>query len=328
MRPTFWKSVAAAGLLAAASLVPRAALAAEPLFTLTDARGDDRGDGTLRYPVRFYDLAPGDLDIVSLEARRVEGGTEFEATFANRIPPTARRTVDIGGTSLDAIARFGFYTTNVDIYVDTDRVHGSGAVHTLPGRKAQIAEANAWEKVIAVTPRPYEAKSTLRRILLKSLKKDMREEQGRVDPEQAERLRLALPDDVERHVFFPTRIRVVGRALRFFVPDSFLGEPAKSTWSYVVVVTGADVEQRFDLSDQVGMAREGDNLFVLPIAPGGREDRFGGAQEDDPLQPPIIDLIVPAGFDQQRILRDYDLRSGRPVQLPGVVPAEFGKIVR
>lgn len=327
MRSTFWKPLAAAGL-AAALLVPVAASGAgETIFTLTDPRGDDRGDGTLRYPVRYYDLAPGDLDILSLEARRVEAGTEFEATFANRIRPTARRTVDIGGTSLDSLARFGFYTTNVDIYIDTDRVDGSGAVNTLPGRRAEISPGSAWEKVVALTPRPYDAKSTLKRILLKSLKRDLREEEGRVDPEQAERLRQALPGDVESHVFFPTRIRVVGRSIRFVVPDSFLGGPAKSTWSYVVVVTGADFEQRFDVSDKVGLTREPDNLFLLPVSPGGREDRFGGGQEDDALQPPIIDMIVPQGMTQQRILRDYDLRTKRAVQLPGVVPAEYTKIV-
>jgi hypothetical protein len=324
------RNVTAAALLAGALLLPAAALSAveEPIFTLTDPRGDDNGDGTLRYPVRYYDLAPGDLDILSLSARRVDGGTEFEATFANRVRPTARRTIDIGGTSLDSVARYGFYTTNVDIYIDTDGTPGSGAVQTLPGRGAHIAKVNAWEKAISLTPRPFDAKSTLKRILLKQLKRDLREKEGRVDPEEAQRLRLALPSDIESRIFFPNRIRVVGRAIRFFVPDSFLGGPAKSTWSYVVVVTGTDIEQRFDISEQVGVAREADNLFVLPIAPGGREDRFGGAQEDDPLEPPIIDLIVPVGFDQQRILRDYDLRTGKPVQLPGVVPAEFGKIVR
>jgi hypothetical protein len=293
-----------------------------------DPRGDDNGDGTLRYPVRYYGLAPGDLDLLSLTARRVDDGTEFEATFANPIRPTAQRTVDIGGTSLDQVARFGFYTTNIDIYIDTDtdRVAGSGAVNTLPGRRAAIAPAHAWERMIALTPRPFEARSRLKSILLKSLKRELRDEQGRVDPEEAKRIKSALPADVESHIYFPNRIRVASRSIRFTVPDSFLGGPAKDTWSYVVVVTGCDIDLRFDVSGVAGsLTREvQDNLLVLPIAPGGREDHFGGAQEDDNLQPPIIDLIVPPGFTQQRILRDYDLRTDRPVELVGVVPGEAG----
>ena len=316
----------AAPLLAAlwAPAPARAAGRGETIFTLTDPRGDDDGDGTLTYPLSYYGLAHGDLDLTSLVARRIEGGTEFEATFANPIRPTARRTIDIGGTSLDTVARYGFYTMNVDIYIDTDHAPGSGGLNTLPGRIAEIAPANAWEKVIALTPRPFDARTTLKRILLKQLKRELAEKEGKVTPEAAERIKTTLPDDVDSHIFFPTRVRVVGRTIRFQVPDSFLGGPAQPTWSYVVAVTGTDIEQRFDLSDQVGALREGDNLMVLPIAPGGQTDRFGGAEEDNPLEPPILDLIVPAGTTQQKVLRDYDLRSKRPVQLPGVVPAPAG----
>jgi C-terminal binding-module, SLH-like, of glucodextranase len=318
---------AAAALLAGALVLPAAALwaAKEPIFTLTDPQGDDNGDGTLSYPANYHDLAPGDLDLLSLSARRVDGGTELEATFANSVRSTARRTS--GGTSLDAVARHGFYTANVDIYIDTDGAAGSGAVQTLPGRGARIASANAWEKAICLTPRPSAARSTLKRILLKQLERDLRAKQEGVDAREARRLRRALPA-IESRIFFPDRIRVAGSSIRFFVPDSFLGGPARPTWSYVVVVTGTDIEQRFDTSQKVGVTREADNLFVLPIASGSREDRFGGAQEEDPLQPPIVDLIVPAGFDQQRVLRDYDLRTHKPVQLPGIVPAEYGKIVK
>jgi C-terminal binding-module, SLH-like, of glucodextranase len=319
-------AAALAAVLLASAAAPSTAYAAKGdlLWTLSDPRGDDNGDGTLRYPLRYYGLAQGDLDLLSLTARRVDGGTELEATFANPIRPTERRTIDIGGTNLDQVARFGFYTTNVDIYIDTDRVAGSGALETLPGRVAAVAPAFAWEKAIALTPRPFEARTRLKDILLKSLKAELRDEQGRVDPEQAERIKAALPADVESHIYFPNRIRTAGRSIRFTVPDSFLGGPALATWGYVVVVTGADIDLRFDAAPIAGglTRKVKDNLMVLPISPGGREDHFGGAQEADALQPPIIDLIAPPGFTQQRILRDYDLRTDRPVELPGVVPAE------
>ncbi len=175
---------------------------------------------------------------------------------------------------------------------------GSGALETLPGRVAAVALAFAWEKAVALTPRPFEARTRLKSILLKTLKSELRAEQGRVDPEQAERIKTALPDDVESHIYFPNRIRAAGRSIRFTVPDTFLGGPAQPTWGYVVVVTGADIDLRFDTSAIAGgvTRKVHDNLMVLPLSPGGREDHFGGAQEDDHLQPPILDLIVPLGF--------------------------------
>jgi len=320
--------ILAAALLLSA-LVPGAATVAQAakdpdlLFSLTDPRGDDNGDGTLIYPLKYYGLSPGDLDLLSLTARKVDGGTEFEATFLNPVRPTARRTIDEGGTTLDSIARFGFYTTNLDIYIDTDRVPNSGATNTLPGRKADIDPKFAWERMICLTPRPFDARASLKRILLKQLQKELRDKEGKVSREAADQIKTTLPDDVDTHIFFPTRIRVFGKSIRFFVPDSFLGGPAKATWAYTVIVTGTDVDQRFDLSDELKVTRKSqDNLMVLPVGIGGADDRFGGGQEDDDLEPPIIDMIVPPGFTQQRILRDYDLRSHRPVQLLGVVPAE------
>jgi hypothetical protein len=322
-------SRAAAALLFALGVASLAATAAgardDVIFTLTDPRGDDHGGGELTYPLHYYGMSPGDLDLVSLTARAVDGGTEFEAAFANPVRPTARQTIDEGGTSLDSVARYGFFTTNLDIYIDTDRVAGSGAVMTLPGRRAEIAPAFAWERAICLTPRPFDAKQSLKRILLRQLKRELASKQGKVTPEQADRIKTTLPEDVETHIFFPSRIRVFGRSIRFFVPDSFLGGPAKDTWAYTVVVTAADVDQRFDLSDTLAVTRaSAESLMVLPVGSGGREDRFGGGEGDD-LQPPIIDLIVPPGFTQERILRDYDLRNRRPVQLLGVVPAEVAK---
>ena len=61
--------------------------------------------------------------------------------------------------------------------------------------------------------------------------------------------------------------------------------------------------------------------MILPIAPGRRRESFGGGRQDDPLQPPLVDVIVPAGTAQEAELKDYDLQAKRPVRLQGVVPA-------
>jgi len=295
------------------------AVADELLFRLEDPRGDDSGDGTIRYPLNFYGFRPGDLDLREVVARRVAGGTEFEISFTSPVRSPGGRTIDVGGSQLDDVARFGFYTVNVDLYVDTDRKPGSGGVRTLPGRKAVLAPETAWERAIVLTPRPQEARSSLKRILLKGLKNELEGSES-AGPE-VDRMRQLLPDEVERHVFFATRIRVQGRRIRFFVPDEFLGGPARADWSYVVFTTGADVDQRFSLAELVGGTAE-EGLFVVPVAPGGAVDRFGGARDDDRGQPPILDLVVPAGRSQESVLSDYDRTGKRPVVLPGVVPAE------
>ncbi len=295
-------------------------LGADKIFTLEDARGDDHGDGDLTYPLSYYGLAKGDLDLLSLSASRVSGGTEFAATFAQHVRPTARRTIDVGGTSLDDIARLGFYTTNLDIYIDTDHVAGSGGVVTLPGRRAELDPANGWERMICLTPRPFEARTALKNILLKSLKRQLNQKDG-ADREDAERLKAALPDELESRVFFPTRVRVSGSTIRFFVPDSFLGGPARADWGYVVFTTGADIDLRFEINAP-GLDKASDErLMLLPISPGGNSDHFGGGRDDDDQQPPIVDLIVPAGTTQEKILRSGDPFKKIPVRLPAVIPA-------
>ena len=303
---------------------PAAGAGARSIFTLTDPRGDDHGAGSLIYP-RRDDLRPGDLDLLSLEARALPDGTEFEARFARPIQPTARRTIDIGGGSLDDIARYNFYTFNLDIYIDTDRVSGSGSLATLPGRKAEVEPGNAWEKAICLTPRPNEARVALKRLLTRFDRRDRKARGERIDTGEEKGIELQIDRDTDSRVFFPTRIHVFGPTVRFFVPASFLGGTAKPAWSYVVAVSGADIYQELDIGAALKITRpDPDSLMILPIEPGSWSDRFGGGRDDDPLEPPLVDLIVPPGRSQEAILKDDDPNTKRPVRLPGVVPSAAG----
>lgn len=290
------------------------------LFRLEDARGDDRGDGSLRYPLNYYDLAPGDLDLLSFSAKTAKGGTEFEVSFASPVRKPDSRPTDLGGGRLDEAARFGFYGMNVDVYIDTDREAGSGGIATLPGRKARLRADTAWDRAVILTPRPHEARSSLARAMVKSLKQEL-ETSNEAERESLEAMRAQVPDDVERRVFFPTRIRVVGRSIRFFVPEEFLGGTAKAEWSYVVFTSGADIDQRFTLPASVGGSPD-DGLFILPARPGGAPDRFGGNRDGDRGQPPILDLLTGKATNQSSVLSDYEPNGSRPAELPGVVPVE------
>jgi hypothetical protein len=299
------------------------ALAAEDLvFRLEDPRDDDHGDGTIRYPLSYYDLRPGALDLVAVEVRNEGDEVVFEVGFARNVVKTDRRTIDIGGGNLDDLARFDFFQQNVDIYIDTDRQSGSGGLNALPGRKANLAPETAWERAVVLTPRPFDARTAIERLLLRELRQEL--DRGELPPEDTARLKESIPTDVARHIFFPNKIRVRGSKIIFSVPQEFLGGPAQASWSYVIFSSGAQIDQRFDFSADVNFARQ-QSLFILPVAPGGAQERFGGARDDDYQQPPILDLIVAPGTSQKQVLSNYDPYRKRPVVLPGVVPAELQK---
>ena len=296
------------------------ASADEYIFKIPDPRGDDHGDGTLLFPTES-DLRPGDLDIISFAAREHDGGTMFEIDFANTIERPDTRVIDAGGKTLDSVARLGFFTFNVDIYIDMDRKEGSGYTHTLPGRTANIASAHAWEKVVFLNPRPNDARSQLRRMLHDAAEDKLKAAKGRVDPEDQNQINANLALDLDGRYFMPTRVRVAGRRIHFFVPAYFLRGPAQANWSYVVVLTAATIEDKLDIGDNVPFLSARGGLLNLPVGAGAFNDRLGTTRSEVGLLPPIVDAIVPDGMKQEDILRNYNVNEKKLVALTGVVPS-------
>jgi hypothetical protein len=309
-------------LLSSAVLARRA----DVLWSIEDPHGDDRGEGNLLYPLES-DMRQGNLDLVSLTAKEEKGGTRFEARFARPIPNPGTRVIDAGGGTLADIARFGFYTTNLDIYVDLDRKPGSGSVNTLPGRRMNVAPDFAWERVICLTPRPSDAASAAKRLIAKTLKKEAREANPRVDQADDRRIEAEVAREVESKIFFPNQVTVSGSTIRFWVPGEVLSGPAKATYGYAIAVSGADIEQRFKMGAAVGLDSLGDEqgLMILPLGPSPSRERFGGGRDGDSTQPQVVDIVVPPGKTQAEVLGNYDARSGTFAVLPGIVPAELAK---
>ncbi len=274
------------------------------LFTLEDPRGDDHGDGELRYPLR-QDFEPGSLDLLALAASAESGGTRFEATFARPITrPQRGRTVDAAGTTQTDVARHGFYTFNLDVYVDTDRVEGSGRMDTLPGRHLTLAPGSAWEKAVILTPRPFEARDALRKLWGHSAREEALRREGSLSESAARALDVQVERQLEERIFFPTRIRVAGNTVSFFVPDGFLGGAAQPTWGYAVAATGSTLDRRVELPTLFGSvtAPAPAGLMVLGIGPGLAQERFGGGRLGEPRQSPVVDLMVPEGLRQEEVL--------------------------
>ena len=123
------------------------------------------------------------------------------------------------------------------------------------------------------------------------------------------------------------------RGLLFAVPGPELDETVSAgiealrelpVHTELVVVSGADLIQSFDVAASYGLSESrSDRLAILPVSPGTWQDRFGGGRELEALQPPLVDILVPPGESQERLLSDFDSRSNRPVRLKGVVPAEL-----
>ncbi|MEJ2515821.1 MAG: glucodextranase DOMON-like domain-containing protein [Gammaproteobacteria bacterium] len=290
---------------------------AEELFRLDDPRGDDFGAGDLVYPNR-PDFERGSLDLEYLEARSTEDGTWFTVRFGRPLPHPRDATQEIGGEPMEYLARDGFYTLNVDIYIDKDRVAGSGNTFTLPGRLVDVHRESAWEQAVILTPRPQVARAWYALHLGRVGEEELRAEKGKVEKGDQASIDAQVEERIDETVYFSERIRVRGREIQFFVPEDFLGGPAREDWAYTVLVTAADAEQAGRV---LNISPGGFTLMAMQVAPGIARDRLGIVNQGDVNQPPVMDVLAPSVEAQKRALSDYDVVAPRLASVPGVSPS-------
>lgn len=301
---------------------------AKEIFVLDDPKGDDFGAGDLVYPNTGV-IEPGTLDLISFRAYADKKGTWFRARLAKTIAGPKGHLTYVGKEPLDKLARHGFFTFNIDVYIDQDRVAGSGRTDTLPGRKVDIAGEDAWEKMVLLTPRPEVARAYYKLQLEREAEDALRAEFGRVTREQLKASQEQVEARLQQQFLFPNKIRIRGnREIEFFVPDEFLGGNADPDWGYSVLVTGCDVEQ---LSKVVNLTPGEFSLMVIPAAIGRHSDRFGIVNDGDVNQPPVIDLLASSVAQQQRALSDYNVVEERLAAVPAISPggvASTGEVPR
>lgn len=262
-------------------------------------------------------MNPGDLDLVRLEAERREDGTWFTVEMARQVQDPRGRVTMLGQTPVDRLARHGFYTFSVDIYVDTDRIAGSGITTSVPGRGVSIDRNFAWEKAIVLSPRPDIARTMLQMHFDGEYEAELRARQGRVSKQEVEDLQLRSERTVDERYFFPTKIRVTGHRVEFLVPDSFLGGAPAANWAYTALVTGADIEQ----TGRVGHATpERLPMMTMSVGRGMQYNLFGIRSDGDEATPPVVDLLASGPDVQKAVLDDYDMVAGRLAAIPGIAP--------
>ena len=301
---------------AALGLAASAGAVAEPLFSVPDARGDDDGNGSLIYPNR-NDLHRGDLDLVSFAADQREDGVWFVVEFGQAIRSPVGRVTEVGQTPMERIARNGFYTFNVDVYVDTDRIAGSGQTGTVPGRNVAIDRQYAWERAVVLTPRPDIARTMLQMHFDEQFEAELRAKQGKVSKEELRDLQDRASTRVDELFFFPTKVRVNGRKAEFLVPQEFFGAAPSKSWGYTVGVTGADLEQT-GRPGQISSSRT--TMMTMGIARGISDSLWGMRSDADEATPPVIDILASDPQVQHSVLSEYDAVAGRLAAVPGVAP--------
>lgn len=292
------------------------AASAEPIFRLEDPRGDDDGNGSLIYPNRD-DLERGDLDLVSLQAEQRSDGVWFTVELGQQIRSPVGRVTEMGQTPMERIARNGFYTFNVDIYIDTDRIAGSGQTGTVPGRNVAVDRQFAWEKAIVLTPRPDIARTMLQMYFDDQFENELRAKQGKVSKEDLRDLQAQSEQRVNDLFYFPTKVRVNGKRVEFMVPPEFLGGVPSKSWGYTVLVTGADLEQT-GRPGQLSSIRT--TMMTMGVGRGVRWSLWGIRGDADDATPPVIDVLAADYETQKNALSDYDSVSGRLAAVPGIAP--------
>jgi C-terminal binding-module, SLH-like, of glucodextranase/Short C-terminal domain len=304
------------GLTAAVLLLVTRAAGAEVLFSIEDPKGDDDGSGALLYPNRD-DLEPGDLDLVRFSAEERGDGVWFVVEMAQPIRSPVGRVTQIGQTAIDRIARNGFYTFNVDIYIDTDRKTGVGETGTVPGRGVTVDRNFAWEKAIVLTPRPDTARTMLQLYYDQEYEAELKAKKGRTSKEDVAAVEGRSEQRVSDLYFFPTKVRVATRRIEFQVPPEFLGGVPSRSWGYTVIVTGCDIEQ----TGRPGLfSPTRQTMMTMPVARGLHSSQWGMRGDVDEATPPVVDILATGPEAQANALDDYDTVAGRLAAVPGMAP--------
>jgi hypothetical protein len=163
----------------------------------------------------------------------------------------------------------GFVANLFDIYIDADGRENSGYDFALPGRDVFFDDKMGWEKVVLVSP--------LSELSIFEILRDKTDE-------------LSFQNQIE-DIVYPDYVNVQR--------DKFIVKISKKKLPGVTKNSGF---QLFSLGYQKVISPN--RLLNREVRSFATADAFGGGL-DTHGDPPIIDMIVPKGDDQYRLLRDF-----------------------
>ncbi|MEJ2602075.1 MAG: glucodextranase DOMON-like domain-containing protein [Gammaproteobacteria bacterium] len=162
---------------------------------LMDPTGDDNGPGGYLYPTDAA-YTPGSFDLAEVEIEEKGRDIEFSVSVNQRLD-------DPWGMDT------GFAVQMVFIFIDTDGRQGSGHTAGLPGLNVQFAPADAWDKVVILSPQPA----------------------ARVQAEIASKAA-----DMANDIVVPRRTTGRGKTISAKVKAEEIGDGDPAGWGYQVVM--------------------------------------------------------------------------------------------
>ena len=239
-------------LLLATAVFAGSALAQEVSFK--DPSGDDKGPGNYVYPTdKVY--KPGSFDLTEFKMK-VSGD---KADFSVSANTALEDPWGMGG---------GFAVQMVFIFIDTDGKEGSGFTKSLPGLNVAFAPADAWDKVVILSPQP----------------------QNRVAGETESKAGWA-----KGVVVVPVRTKGAGRTISGTVSLKDLGTGDPTKWGFQVVMQSNE-----------GFPDKAD-LLTRKVNEFEGQHRFGGGNDGD-CDPHAVDVLAGKGTgDKSEIEAQYKM---------------------
>jgi carbohydrate-binding DOMON domain-containing protein len=234
-----------------------------------DPTGDDNGPGTYTYPTDSV-YKRGSFDLTDFKVTQKGDKVTFEVSVNSSLEDPWRM-----GT--------GFSVQMVFVFIDKDHKEGSGFTDGLPGLDVSFAPADAWDKVVILSPQPS----------------------SRVKTEVSTKVAAAMQPDV----VIPTRVRGAGHSISATVSLADLGGGDVSTWGYQVLMQSNE-----------GFPADKD-LLTRKVNEYEGQHRFGGGNDGD-CDPAVMDLLAgkgtgdPSEVDLQHKMLAYECNpDGSPKQL-------------
>ena len=206
-------------------------------ISFSDPQGDDNGPGNYTYPTDTAYTA-GSFDMTGFKMKVSGDQANFEVDVVSKLE-------DPWGM------RVGFAVQMVFIYIDTDHKEGSGFTKGLPGTNVQFAPADAWDRVVILSPQ-----SAAR------VKQEVDSKAGQLAP----------------GVLIPKTTKGSGSKILGSVPLKDIGSTDPNTWGFQVVMQSNE-----------GFPTAGD-LLTRKVNEYEGQHRFGGGNDGD-CDPHVIDVL-------------------------------------
>lgn len=152
--------------------------------------------------------------------------------------------------------RSGFSVQMVFIFIQTDNRQGKGFVETVPGLNVEFDEADAWDKLVILSPQPA----------------------VRVESE----IEQKVPRDQQASIIVPDRAKGAGHKVSASVDLTQLGGGDPAKWGYQVVIQSNEGYP------------ENQDLLTRKVNEVATQHRFGGGNDDD-CDPHVLDLLAGKG---------------------------------